>query len=198
VIKIKKNKKLILIGSLLTVVGLFAGVTYAAFTDEGSVLGSSFSVGSADLKLLTDVSLPPDQTNLSEELQGPSFEGIGQNWQEDYLIKIFNNGTSNVNLATSADYETANDPEDLRQEISVEPFEWNDTNSDGILDEGELGTSLGVKTIVKWKTEGFDLGSLDSGSTKELVLRFSTENLSETKQGATGVFDFIFESIEIE
>lgn len=185
------------LGVAATMVALF-GVTYAAFADKGEVLGSSFSVGSADIKILDDLGLGFDQGNLVDEKPGPNFEGISPNWTEDYLIKLYNNASTPILLSSSADYETANDPSDLRQDIYVEPFEWDDANADGILDSGELGSSLGRKTIVKWKTEGFDLGQLDGGTGLGLVLRFSTDALSDSKQGAVAVFDFVFDSVGLE
>ena len=45
------------------------------------------------------------------------------------------------------------------------------------------------------KTEGFDLGTINNGNVKSYVLRFSTDNLSDTKQGKTGIYDFIFDAI---
>ena len=52
----------------------------------------------------------------------------------------------------------------------------------------------GKKTIVKWKTEGLSLGQAATGEVKALVLRFSTDTLPDTKQGKSGVFDFVFSS----
>ena len=119
-------------------------------------------MGSADLKILNDVTLGLDPLNLVEVKEGPVFENISPNWSQNYLMKIYNNATTNLALTTNANYETANDPADLRSIIFVEPFEWNDANGDGIVDTGEEGTSLGRKTIVKWKTEGYNLGTLKS------------------------------------
>jgi hypothetical protein len=173
------------------------GVALAAFSDSGNVLGSTFSVGSADIRLLSDVAGGTDVTNLVEELPGPTFTDISPNWSTDYLIKIFNNGTSSVDLASHANYVTANDPEDLRQIIFVEPFYWDDVNGNGVVDTGEEGASLGRKTIVKWNTEGFALGNLDTGNVVGLILRFSTDNVSDTKQGASMIVDFEFESVGV-
>ncbi len=177
---------------------LTAGVAYAAFSDTGKVLGSSFSVGSADLKLLKDPAGGLINENLADEMAGPSFMNIGPNWKKDYAIKIYNNATGKVQIATNANYLTANDPDDLRSVIYIEPVLWSDNNNNGAVDAGEESTSFGKKTITKWKTEGFDLGQVDSGSVKGLVLRFSTDSLSDTKQGKSGIFDFEFDSITVE
>jgi len=187
---VKHNKRilLLLLGALL---GISMSVGYAAFMDKGKILGSTFSVASSDLKLLKDLSLGGINTNLADEMQGPSFSNITANWTQDYLIKLYNNATDTLALTTNAFYETANDPDDLRSIIFVEPFVWND-NGNGTFEAGELGSSFGKKTIVKWKTEGFNVGQLEKGAIKGLVLRFSTDAVSDTKQGKSGSFDFEF------
>ncbi len=185
--------------TLLAYLGVFAtlflvvGVTYAAFTDKASVLGSTFSTGSADIKLLADVTKSADAGNLVEDLEGPRFASISPNWSQNYLVKIYNNAAASVLLSSAVNYETATDPKELRQLIYVEPFEWND-DGNGLLDEGELGISYGRKAFVKWKTEGISLGQIPSGQVRGLVLKFSTDSLSDFKQGASAVFDFVFTS----
>ncbi len=185
-------KKGLLIALLITIT---AGLTYAAFGDKGKVLGTKFSVGSADIKLLLDTDMGTVPENLVEEMPGPQFDNIVPNWSEDYEIKIFNNGSTPVTLTSNADYLTANDPDELRSIIYVEPIIWNDIDSNGIVDSGEEGDSLGRKTIVKWKTEGYQIGEVESGAVKSLILRFSTDVVSDTKQGKSGIFDFSFDSL---
>lgn len=173
-----------------------AGVAWAQFTGKSKVLGSSFRTGSADVKLLDNLSGGTDSSNLKDELSGPAFTGIGPGWSQDYLMKLYNNGSSSLELTSDSSYSTANDPDELRSYIYVEPFEWNDTNNNGKVDDGETGTSFGKKTITKWKTEGYDFGSLDQGTVKGLILRFSVDTLSDTKQGKSAVFDFEFNALQ--
>lgn len=170
---------------------LMIGIAYGAFMDKGKILGSSFSMGSADLKFLSNLTLGAIQTNLVDEKQGPQFTNIGPNWSKDYYTKIYNNATEDLILTSNAYYETANDLDDLRSIIFVEIFNWNDDN-DGVFEEGELGTTYGRKTIIKWKTEGFTLGQLGTGAIKSLMLKFSTDSVAESKQGKSGTFDFEF------
>lgn len=194
----KISKKLpVYLAGLGIIISLAAGVTFAAFTDKAKVLGSTFSIGSADLRFLKDLPKGTDPTNLVDELPGPTFGNIGQTWSADYPLKLINNGTSGITISSHAYYETTNDPAELRSDINVEIFEWNDANSNGVLDNGEVGMSLGKKTVVKWKTEGFGVGQIYPGQTRPLVLRFSTENLSSTKQGKSALFDFEFESAQM-
>ncbi len=190
----KPSMKFMLLAAGLLVV-LASGVTVAAFGDKGDILGSSFSVGSADIKLLKDLAGPTSASNLTDTLPGPKFSNIGPNWRQDYPLKLYNNASGHIQLTSVSNYETANDPDELRQIIYVEPINWGDPNNNGIVEDNELGSSFGRKTIIKWKTEGFDLSSMASGSVKGMILRFSTDAVSDTKQGKTAVFDFIFNSL---
>lgn len=193
-----KNKKIIgLLGLLAIAISVTVGITYAAFTDKAEVLGSTFNVGSADLMFLEDLALGTDPSNYRDELTGPSFTNIGPGWTQDYLLKLVSLGTSEISISTNAYYDTANDPESIREDILVEIIKWYDTNQNGILDEGEEGPNLGQKTIIKWKTEGFTLGELFYGQTMGLILRFSAPSISAAKQGAGAIFDFEFNSIQL-
>ena len=180
--------------SCVFIVVAFVGITYAVFTDKASVLGASFSTGSAEMKLLADVSKGTEADNLVESLPGPTFTGIGPNWTKDYPIKLYNNAGSPVLVTSKSKYLTTDDPKELRQDISVELFSWEDTNGNGILDTCELGSSFGKKTIVKWNTEGLVLSELPAGDVQGFMLRFSTATVSDTKQGASALFDFEFTS----
>jgi len=193
----KKGKLLYLLGAVLLAGGLVAGATYAAFKDRAKVLGSTFSVGSANIMFLNDLTMGTDPTNYIEELPGPSFTNVGPGWTKDYLVKIINMGTTKLGVTSHANYETTNDPKDLRSDINVELFSWNDIDADGELDVGEEGASKGKKTIIKWKTEGFNLGDFNPGQCIYLILRFSVDTISDTKQGASAVFDFEFDSIQL-
>jgi len=174
---------------------MVVGVSFAAFTDKAAILGSVFSVGSADLKLLDVIGGGVTPDNLLEEKPGPVFSDVSSAWVADYPIQLYNNSAVEMLLTSNAFYETANDPDELRQLIFVEPLEWVDADADGVPTETELGSSLGVKTIVKWKTEGFDLGSLAPGTVGSWVLRFSTASIPESKQGSSATFDFEFDSV---
>ena len=192
----KKKKLLYLLGSSLIVISLIAGITYAAFSDKAKVLGSSFSVGSANLMFLESLSMGTDPSNYKDELPGPTFTNIGPGWTQDYLLKLISMASSKISISTNAFYETANDPQELRSDIQVEIIKWYDTNQNGIVDSGEEGPVVGKKSIIKWKTEGFTLGDLYYGKVMELILRFSAPTISELKQGASSVFDFEFNSIQ--
>lgn len=196
--KVLINKRfLVLYGSLVIFSGLVAGVTYAAFSDKSNVLGATFTVGSADLKLLSNLANETDPTTYVDELPGPSFQNVTPIWQENYTIKLINRGTSKLAVTTNSNYETVKDPKDLRSDILVEIIKWTDVDKDGEIDSGEETLSLGKKTIIKWKTEGFSLGELDAGQIMPMILRFTAPTLTDTQQGATGIFDFEFDSIQM-
>jgi hypothetical protein len=192
IVKIPKLSRYIVFLSLLAVV---TGIALAAFTDKGTVSGATITTGSADIKMLRDLTLGATNLNLADELQGPAFNNVHPYWTQDYPIKIYNNSNSTLQLFSHADYETANDPEELRQYVFADFYVWQDANNNGIAEEGELGQNVARKTITKWKTEGFSLGQIAAGEIKPLILRLSTDNLSDTKQGKSATFDFEFSTI---
>ncbi len=192
------KKLLLTYATFVFLLTLVVGVTFAAFSDTAKILGASFSVGSADIKLLVDVAGGTNTENLADDLGGPTFTNLAPNWEQDYPVKIYNNSAGTLVLSTNASYETVNDPESIRENIYVEPIEWADANNNGLVDAGELGTSYGKDTIIKWKTVGFALDQIESGEVRGFVLRFSTTTLPESKQGATGTFDFEFDSVGLD
>ncbi len=119
------RKRLTITFLLIAALILAAGVAVAAFGDKGEILGSNFSIGSADIKLFKDLSGGTTSENLVDELNGPTFANISPNWSEDYPLKIYNNAPIHIQLTSNADYITANDPDDLRQIIYVEPINWS-------------------------------------------------------------------------
>lgn len=191
------RKSTIGLGSLLVVAVGLMGVAYASFTDQSKFAGSRFSIGSADLKLLDNLAGGTDALNLVDTKPVPSYDNISPQWFSDYLIKIYNNGTQPVTLSSNMNYETANDPATLREILYMEPYDWTDADADGVVDEGEQGNSYGKKAFTTWKTTGFSFGQLPAGTTKGLIMRFSAGNISNSKMGAVGTFDYMFDSVGI-
>jgi len=154
--------------------------------------GVAFKTTVIELKFLKNIAEGNTVENQTSEISGVSFDQIISGWTYDYLVKITNTSSSSLNVSSFSNYQTDQDPADLRYSLFVELFPWNDTNNNGSVDDGELGDSLGKKSFVKWKTEGFNLGIFDSGKVYGYVLRFSAAELSDAKQGKSGVFDFEF------
>ena len=175
------------------VAGLFiGGVALAALSNKVLLKGAMFTTSTVELKFLRNLSSNVENENLTSELSGISFDGITNDWITTYPVKLVNKSGSSMNVSSYANYTTANDPASLRYSLNVEIFKWNDSNNNGVLDEGELGDSLGRKTFVKWKTEGFSLGSFEPNVVQSYVLQFTAESITDSKQGATGSFDFEF------
>jgi len=173
--------------------GIFiSGVAYAAISNKIFMKGALFTTANVEIKFLKDLTKTSTTENLATELTGVSFDNIYNYWTTDYLVKLVNISGSNVNVSSFSNYTTADDPASLRYSLFVEIFKWNDLNNNGLVDEGELQESLGKKSFVKWKTEGFNLGSFDTGKVYSYVLRFSAENITDTKVGQSGKFDFEF------
>jgi len=177
-------------------VGLM-GVAYAAFTDQSKFAGSRFSIASADIKLLNDLAGGTDALNLVDTKPVPSYDSISPGWVQDYLVKLYNNGTQTVTLTSNMDYLTTNDPSTIREVLYMEPYDWTDADNDGVVDEGEQGVSYGRKAFTAWKTTGFNFGQVDAGTVKALIMRFSVGNVTNAKMGAVGIFDFMFDSVGI-
>jgi hypothetical protein len=191
------KKSFYVYGSLVLLVLLTLGVTFATFTDKADFLGTTLSVASSDIKLLAVYNGGLDPSNLVDSKPGPTFTNVSSSWHEDYVVQIYNNATGPLNLTSKATYEVDNDPDELRQIIFVEMFDWEDANGDAIpqQEEFEQHSLDGAKTIVKWNTQGFDLGTLPQGEVRTLVLRFSTNTISPTKQGKGIIFDFSFDAL---
>ncbi len=188
-----KSKKVLLGIGLVAVMVALAGVggmVYAAFMDNTEFKGATIYVGTSDIVLLNDLAKGNTADNLVEELPAPILTGVNPNWSQDYLLKIYSKANTPVNLFTEATYTTAEDPEDLRRYVMVEVFNWSDTNWDGILEEGELGQSYGIKNIIDWKMDGIDMGNSETNTITGYVFRFTAPEITNDKQGKTGKFDF--------
>jgi hypothetical protein len=97
--------------TVLTVALISIGVAFAAFIDKIKYTGAVFSIASADIKFVRDLTLGADPSNLTDELSGPIFGNIGSNWKSDYLVKIYNSGTQPLQIVSKSNYTTANDPD---------------------------------------------------------------------------------------
>ncbi|MFA5776517.1 MAG: hypothetical protein WC988_03125 [Patescibacteria group bacterium] len=194
----KIRKSFLTLGSVLLVAGALMGVAYASFTDQSKFAGSRFSIGSADLKLLNDLAGGTGVSNLVDTKPVPSYDNISPGWIQNYLIKIYNNGTQAMTLTSNMDYLTVNDSATIREVLYMEPYDWNDANNNGLFDgESEQGISYGRKAFTAWKSTGFDFGQLNGGATKALIMRFSVGNITNSKMGAVGTFDFMFDGVGI-
>ncbi|MBD3366114.1 hypothetical protein GF360_02095 [candidate division WWE3 bacterium] len=193
----KPKKALYVYGSLVLLLVLTLGVTFATFTDTLDFGGAMFSVANSEVKLLDAIGGGIDPSNLVDSKPGPQFDNVAGGWFADYPVEIYSNATTDVNLWSWANYEdvAVNDPAELRQYIYVEILDWTDANGDGMPEQSEFGSSYGRKTILKWNTEGIDLGTLSPGEVRSLALRFSVDSLSNAKQGESLLYDFEFEAL---
>jgi len=174
--------------------GLFVGfaglMVAAAFQTRGQVKGTSFIAGSAEIVFYSDISGTSADTNLVTEKSFSPFELIGPNWTDIRLVKLYNKGTENLKLTFIA--ELSGTDSTLSDNLNVEVYNWNDSNSDGVLDDEELGSSLGVKTLKAWQTSSYDLGTFQSETTKQLVLKFSVGNITDELQKSNVTYNFVF------
>ncbi|MEO8581243.1 MAG: hypothetical protein ABI425_01545 [Patescibacteria group bacterium] len=181
---------------------LMVQTSLAAFTANATVTGNTFSTGTASLKLYQDVTGTNDVGNLSQTLDNTvDFENIYPGWSQDYLAKVYNDGTVPLKLTLNNFPTVANTA--LRNEIKIEAFLWNDAISNGVVDGGELSASIaGPMTMLAWQglnPAGINLGTtLGVGATQGVVLKFTTWDLindadpTDQLQGETMTYDFVF------
>lgn len=174
--------------------GVFLGVAglmvSAAFQTQGQVKGTSFTAGSAEILFYSNLSGTSDSDNLLSEKSFSPFELIGPNWTDTRLVKIYNKGTENLKLTLSS--EVVGTDSTLSENLNIEIFNWNDTNSNGTLDDDELGDSFGAKTLKQWQTSSYDLGTFETKVTKSLVLKFGVGDLTDEFQKANVTYNFVF------
>lgn len=186
--------------SLLTMVGAI----YAVFEETVTVAGASFTViadsdagiggTNTDLKILVDTSLSAEGSNLDDQVAGPVFDSVSTSWTEDYPLKIYNNGDKVLDIVSKASY--VSDVDVLRDDIYVEVFSWSDSNSNGLVDDGEIGESFGRDTILRWRNDTFPLGQLNPGETAGYLLRFDGSGITDTNVGMQAIYDFLFIGVE--
>jgi predicted ribosomally synthesized peptide with SipW-like signal peptide len=202
---VKNNMKNLLksVVMLVAVGAVMANATLAAFTAQAVVTGNTFSTGSASLLLYKDLAGDAVEDNLSQTLDNTvDFSNIVPGWTQDYVAKVFNAGTVPLNLTVNTLPTVSNTA--LQNEIKVEVFLWDDSNGDGVVDDGELGASVGgPMTMLAWQglaPTGIPVNSnFGVGETQGVVFRFTTWNLindadeTDELQGETMTYDFIFD-----
>lgn len=180
---------------------LMAGGVYAAISETVKITGTTFNVGTTFgggsggpsetntmLKMYTDLSGSNADSNLADSVSGPVYNDVNDTWSNDYAVKIYNKGSTNMTLVAKADY--IDDPNTLRDDIYVTIIEWNDSNSDGIVDTSELGATYGNDTILRLRNDTFALGSISAGETRGFVYRFDGSGLSEANASQSAIYDF--------
>lgn len=179
--------------------------TSAVLEETVKVAGTSFSVGETTgggdeepantaLKILADSSASATDSNLVDSVDGPAFEGITQEWSDQFAVKVYNKGANAMDLVSKVDY--VSDPDVLRDDLYVEVLEWNDTNNNGIVDTGETGTSYGYDTILRMRNDTFALGSINPNETRGFVMKFDGTGVSDSNDGQQAVYDFLITGTE--
>lgn len=189
----KNILKSIVVVTAVAVIG--AQATLAAFTAQAVVTGNTFSTGNAALRLFANLGGTSADANLVQTKVGGTFSGIYPGWTKDYGVKLNNYGS--VDLVTSVTGVYVTDTANLKTEIYVQAFEWNDAGTLGIIDPGEATVAIApAMTLEQWRTNPIALGELDAtvNDTHAMVLRFFTDaTMSPDSQGQTSVFNFVFD-----
>jgi predicted ribosomally synthesized peptide with SipW-like signal peptide len=172
--------------------------TNAAFTASATIQGNTFSVGSSQLRLWSDLDGGPDVQVLPNTVD---FLDISPFWTDDYFAKITNTGSVPLKLSVAADEIV---PHALATQINVKVYSWVDQDNDGVADLGELETTVTAEnTLAGWQATPFDLSlavndngnfdtDMDAGETVGLHFVFSVGDLDPSYQGASTTYDFVF------
>lgn len=173
------------------------GATFNISADAGQAGGGSGGETSTNSSLvfMKDLTGTLNSTNLADDVVGPVFNNINENWTEDYLVKAYNKGSQSLNLVAKADY--INDPTTLRDDLYVSIIEWDDLNNNGQVDSGEEGTVYGNDTILRLKNDTFDLGQINPADVKGFIYRFNGFGLSTANANESAVFDFVISGSEV-
>lgn len=201
--KISKKIMLSIFTCFFSLLGM-ASAVYALVQETVKITNMGFEVASSfdgsatptptptsansSLKMLKQLDLGSASTNLSDTVSGIVFKNMTPTFDQSFPIKVYNQGQVNLNLVASADY--ISDPNTLRDDIFVAVYEWNDTNSNGVVDSNELGTKYGEDTILRLKNDTFALGAITPNQIKGLVYKFKGTGLSSANYGQSAVFDF--------
>ena len=152
------------------------------------------TAGNTALKFLLNVSGSTESSNLTDTVAGPVLDNIDSIWSDVILLKLYNKGTTPLNVVSKAEY--INDPNTLRDDIFVKAVAWNDANNNGVLDSGEEGVSYGYDTILRWRNDTFPVGLLGSGEVKGVALKFDGTGVTDSNIGQSAVYDFVFTGVE--
>jgi|LakMenE01Jun11ns_1017448.scaffolds.fasta_scaffold9908064_2 hypothetical protein len=202
------RKKVLVISFALIFLLSIGSAVYAFIQENGKVKGTTFKVsstpvqggsGGADLnnnlKLLKDLAGTTGTTNLTDELAGPTFENLNTAWKDSYPMKLYNQGEKPLKLISAAEY--VNDQYTLRDDIFVKISAWNDVNNNAGAEPSEIGSSYGYNSILRMKNDTFNLGNINPGEVRGVILEFDGTGLSESNAGQTAMFDFVIKGEEI-
>lgn len=178
---------------ILALLAVSATATISAFSLQDTIAGNSFTTGNPNLLFLLNANGAPDPENLTPVLNGMSFTGIVDGWQQDVGIKLANVGDIPLNVWLKAQSQTS-DFQRISHSIFINVYYWID-NGDGIVTAEEIGNEYGTrKSLAYWTTDPFPFGVVSPGSLLPVVIRFSAPHLDNVQQGASIVMDFIFDA----
>lgn len=184
-----------LLSSAIIISALSASVmasTYAAFTAQATISGMNFSTGNAALKLFGNMGYTNagNNGNLTTNLPGNAFQGIGPFWSGEYRFKYFNTGS--VKLITSLQVQYPAESQTLAENIFVETLLWNDLNGNGQAEVSDTYEVLAAEQpLANLKTTPVPLGQLNPGNPRGVVLKFSTDDMPSETQNQTMNFSFL-------
>lgn len=90
--------------SIVTIVGLVGGATFALFTDQATANDSTFASGEADLKLALDAGAgEPAALAFTDSIDGPDFTNLAPGFSGETTFWLKNTSTAAISLDIVAD-----------------------------------------------------------------------------------------------
>lgn len=195
------NKKIAMSAlSIVTVVALVGGATFALFTDQATANDSTFASGNADLKLALDNGTgEPAAGNFADSIESPDFTNLAPGFTGDMTFWMKNTSTSAISLDVVADLTdltgTAG-PGGVNNLPDALLVKWTcDTDDNGGLQDN---TPTGEFSVNQWIAGGTaSLGSLAPGNA--IVCRMHSRVLPTAGneiQGDSITFDTVYDATQ--
>lgn len=186
--------------SIVTVVALVGGATFALFTDQATANDSTFASGDADLKLALDGGAgEPAPGVFTDSIDGPDFSNLAPGFNGETTFWLKNVSASAISLDILADIagvdETAGGDatEDLGDNLMVK---WTcDTDDNGGLVDN---TPTAEFSVNDWATGGnAALGTLAAGNA--IVCRMHARvptTVGNEIEGDSVTFDALYDATQ--
>ncbi len=181
------NKKILLsLITIFTVAAIFGGMTWAQWTAETEVEGSTIMTGTADL----EVKAPHHNTWGTYPGNFLGTGNIYPGWSITHDVDIRNSSSADIAMAITAGlrFDSGGDLDGLRNVLEMKIY--ND----------EQGVETASKTLRDWREESEYVGALGKGEVGEWKVKFSfpsdgdQNNLQDAK---IEDFDLVFDGVQV-
>jgi len=198
------NTRIALSGlSILTVLSLVGGATFALFSDEATATDNTFSTGNADLQIAEEGPDSPD--TYLDTITGFTAENVFPGYSEDFIFWLKNNSLS-ISLDVDASFTDVNTTVNaaIADNLMVSFTCVTDNNSDGIFNDAFA--TAGPFSVNAWAAGSAQVATLapeedPDGQGPDEVECTMTASLSEAVDndlaGSSVDFDAVFDGVQV-